>query len=273
MSGTVTNDAFLVKGLRLSIDTITKPLVHKQERWSGEKMILIPSLIHASLDRSTIVHEWAKRRTGRDYGVVALVPSFRMTADWEKYGAKIAKKESIEMAIEALKAGQFDEPLVIVNRYDGIDLPDSMCRVLVFDSKPYSEVLRDLYEETCRSSSEITAVRTARVIEQGLGRSVRGEKDYSVIILIGPELVKFVRNTVSRKHLSSQTRGQVEIGLQIAEMAEQDIKGGTTPTGAVHSLVSQCLGRDEQWKAFYVQEMNSVETQQPSTEILNVFKQ
>src|SRR5258707_15101295 len=84
MSAPVTNDAFLVKGLRLSIDTKTKPLLHKEERWSGEKMILIPSLIHASLDRSTIVDEWAKRRTNRDYGVVALVPTFRMTADWEK---------------------------------------------------------------------------------------------------------------------------------------------------------------------------------------------
>jgi hypothetical protein len=273
MSATVTNDAFLVKGLRLSVDTITKPLVHKEERWAGEKMVLIPSLTHASLDRSAVVSEWAKPRTGRDYGVVALVPSFKMTADWEKYGSKVARKESIKMCIEALKAGHFDDPVVIANRYDGIDLPDSMCRVLIFDSKPYSEVLSDLYEENCRSSSEITAVRTARVIEQGLGRSVRGEKDYSAIIIIGPELVKFVRNTASRKHLSSQTRGQVEIGLQIAEMAEQEIKSGATPNGAIHGLVQQCLGRDEEWKAFYAQEMNTIPAQHLPTQILDIFKQ
>jgi hypothetical protein len=254
------------------VDTITKPLVFKEERWSGEKMVLIPSLIHESLDRSSVVHDWARRKTGRDYGIVALVPSFRMTADWEKYGAKIARKESIKMAIEGLKACHFDECLVIANRYDGIDLPDATCRILVFDSKPYSEVLSDLYEESCRSGSEITSVRTARVIEQGLGRSVRGEKDYSVIILIGPELVKSVRNTASRRHLSSQTRQQIEIGLQIAEMAEQDIKGGATPAGALHSLVAQCLGRDEQWKAFYVQEMNSIVVEQPSPAVLEIFR-
>ena len=29
--------------------------------------------------------------------------------------------------------------LVLVNRYDGIDLPDNTCRILIFDGKPYSE--------------------------------------------------------------------------------------------------------------------------------------
>ncbi len=160
---------------------------------------------------------------------------------------------------------------MIVNRYDGIDLPDSMCRVLVFDSMPYSESLIDRYEEDCRATSEITAIRSARTIEQGLGRSVRGEKDYCTIILIGSELVKFVRNQASRKHLSSQTRVQVEIGLEIADMAEQEIKKGGTPLEALHNLVNQCLSRDEGWKEFYVQQMNSVKHEPAQTEVLNVF--
>jgi replicative superfamily II helicase len=42
MSATVANDSFLIKGLGLSPETITDPLVYKGEKWSGEKMILIP---------------------------------------------------------------------------------------------------------------------------------------------------------------------------------------------------------------------------------------
>ena len=60
----------------------------------------------------------------------------------------------------------------IVNRYDGIDLPDDMCRILIIDSKPYSENLTDRYEENCRPSSEITLLRIVRSIEQGLGRCI-----------------------------------------------------------------------------------------------------
>lgn len=271
MSATVTNDAFLVKGLRLSVETITKPLTYKEERWSGEKMILLPSLIHDSLDRSTIVNDLGKSRGGREYGMVVLAPSFRMTADWEKCGSQVAKTDSIGLGIERLRQGQCDAPLVIVNRYDGIDLPDSMCRVLVFDSMPYSESLIDRYEEDCRATSDITAIRVARTIEQGLGRSVRGEKDYCAIILIGSELVKFVRNQASRKHLSSQTRVQLEIGLEIAEMAEQEIKNGGTPLEGLHNLIKQCLKRDDGWKEFYVQRMNSVTPEPTTSDVLEVF--
>jgi replicative superfamily II helicase len=57
MSATVTNDAFLVKGLGLSPETIQKPLIDKNERWSGEKMVLIPSLIDSTLERDTVIKE------------------------------------------------------------------------------------------------------------------------------------------------------------------------------------------------------------------------
>ncbi len=55
MSATVTNDAFLVKGLGLSEKAICNPLVDKNERWSGEKMVLIPSLINTDLNRSKVI--------------------------------------------------------------------------------------------------------------------------------------------------------------------------------------------------------------------------
>jgi replicative superfamily II helicase len=54
MSATVTDDAFLVKGLQLSPETITKPLTYSKETWSGEKMVLLPSLINEELDRERL---------------------------------------------------------------------------------------------------------------------------------------------------------------------------------------------------------------------------
>ena len=92
--------------------------------------------------------------------------------------------------------------VVLVNRYDGIDLPDDTCRVLVFDSRPYSENLIDLYAEQVRPSSEATLMRTVRTVEQGIGRSVRGEKDYSVIVVTGSDLVRLVREKGTRRFLS-----------------------------------------------------------------------
>jgi replicative superfamily II helicase len=271
MSATVTDDSFLVKGLRLAAETIQKPLVFKDEKWSGEKMVLIPSMIHEGLTRSLVITALAGHTPGRKYGVVALVPSFKTADSWKAQGAIVAKKDTIESEIEKLRKGKLENTLVIANRYDGIDLPDETCRILIMDSKPYSDNLSDRYNEWCRPTSEAIAIRTARTIEQGLGRSVRGEKDYSVIVFLGAELVKIIRNQASRKYLSNQTRQQIEIGLEIAEMAKEDNKDKTGPLDVFGNLIGQCLKRDPNWKAFYIEKMDAIPQNAVALNALHVF--
>lgn len=267
MSATVTDDSFLVKGLRLSAEVIKKPLIYDKEKWSGEKMVLIPTLVDETLDREKVVEMFAKP-SDRRFGIVALCPSFQGTKDWQGYGADVAKPEDIEAKIMALKAGNFRETLVIVNRYDGIDLPDTSCRILILDSRPYSESIIDRYMERCLGTSDAIAMKTARKIEQGLGRSVRGEKDYCVIILTGPDLIKEIRTTSSRRFFSAQTRTQIEVGLEVAEFAKEE---GAEPEKALRGLINQSLRRDEGWKKFYVEKMDAMQEQGPHHERLEVF--
>jgi hypothetical protein len=49
------------------------------------------------------------------------------------------------------------------------------------------------------------------------------------------ELIKVIHSTVSRKHFSGQTQAQIELGLEIAPMAEEEIAGGKTPMEALHN--------------------------------------
>jgi len=268
MSATVTDDSFLVKGLRLPADVIRKPLVYDKEKWSGEKMILIPSLIDDSLDRGAIVEIFAKPRTAATFGLVALCPSFKGTHDWQQYGADVANTSNIEEKIGKLKDGDFSHTLVVVNRYDGIDLPDRACRILVMDSRPYSESVLDRLMERCLGNSEAISVKTARKIEQGLGRSVRGEKDYCAIILTGPELIKQIRTAASRRFLSAQTRTQIEIGLEIADDAKAE---GKDPKSSLAALINQCLRRDDGWKTFYIERMDSMDDKGLRHQRLEIF--
>ncbi|MDN3512864.1 MAG: DEAD/DEAH box helicase family protein [Candidatus Brocadia sp.] len=272
MSATVLDDSFLIKGLRLQSEAIKNPLILKNEKWSGEKMILIPSLIDETLDRATIVNKFGMPKPGRMFGVAALVPSFKNTLDWKACGATVATKETIDSEIEKLRNDNFGTPLVIVNRYDGIDLPDNMCRVLVFDSKPYSENLIDRCIDGCRAESNVTTIRTMRIIEQGLGRSVRGEKDYCAIVMTGTELIKSVRVQSTRKYLSKQTQAQIELGIEIAQMAKEEINQGDDAFQALIKLVNQCLKRDHGWKAFYTNKMDSVNFSYSEPKILDVFE-
>ncbi|OZB61369.1 MAG: DEAD/DEAH box helicase [Lysobacterales bacterium 14-68-21] len=271
MSATVTDDAFLVKGLKLDPSTITRPISYSKERWSGEKMVLIPSLISDVLDRASIVSTFGRPNTSRSYGVVALVPGFDWAHDWVRYGARIAKKETVTQELDRLRKGGYAETLVLANRYNGIDLPDDTCRILIFDGKPFSENLIDRNEEACRPNSATTLMRAIRTVEQGMGRSVRGEKDYSVIIVTGVEATRLLRDKFSRSFLSSQMATQIEIGLDIAGMSQQEISAGKDPSDSFLSLIAQSLRRDDGWKNYYASRMAGVTPKGPNETVLQAY--
>lgn len=271
MSATVTDDAFLIKGLKLATETITNPLTDERETWSGEKMVIIPALIHDDLDRDFIINSLGTPKADRTFGVVALTPSFAIGEIWKTKGAFLAQRETIEAAVNKLKRGDFEKTLVLANRYDGVDLPDATCRVLVFDSRPYSESLVDLLAEQVRPNSEATLMRTVRTVEQGMGRSVRGEKDYSVIIAVGSDLIRLMREKATRRFLSPQVDKQIQIGLDVSEMAKQDVVEGEKPRSALQELLRQCLNRDDGWKAYYAEQMDGIVPRGPNEEVLRLY--
>lgn len=257
MSATTQNDSFFLKGLGLNIQSVTNPLTPEKEKWSGEKMILIPSLIHEELNRDSIIAKFSKPNAIQKAGVVAITSSFKKAKVYQNQGSVVTKSENIFEEVSKLKAGEYSNTVVVVNRYDGIDLPDDSCRLLIIDSIPYSESLTERYEEECRSNSDLTNIRSAQKIEQGLGRSVRGEKDYSVILIIGDDLVKFLKSTSSNKFFSSQTRSQIDIGLKVSEMVrEEDLKIDNDYTKVINTLINQCINRDDGWKEFYKENMD-----------------
>ncbi len=100
MSATVADDSFLVKGLGVAVDTVKNPLSLK-EKWSGEKMILIPKLINEAFDRKSILNNTTTKKS-TDFGTVVLTPSYSVAQEWKEKGAEIAKKENIEILIQNL---------------------------------------------------------------------------------------------------------------------------------------------------------------------------
>jgi replicative superfamily II helicase len=274
MSATVTDDSFLVKGLGLDPKTVQTPLVDPDETWSGEKMVLIPSLIDPRLSRSEIVADFAKENSKRQFGCVALIPSRQRCADWEKYGARVVDKTSINNAVEDLRKRIYSKTVVIANYYDGIDLPDNSCRILIIDSKPFADELLERYLEDRRQGSKLIAARIARIVEQGMGRAVRGEKDYCAIILVGPDLVRALQAPGQRDFFSDQTRTQIQLGKDIAQLAKEEIDGGKTPMDAFKGLIRQCLSRDSAWKDWYVEQMNAMKPSGSGTnsELLKIFQ-
>lgn len=258
MSATTQDDSFFVKGLDFNPDAVKNPLRNVSQKWSGEKMLIIPSLAEESCDHDLIVTEFCRMSTSK-FGMVALVPSTKNCKQYENMGAITTTARNIIDELEKLKKGTFSKIVVINNRYDGIDLPDESCRVLIVDGLPYFDSLADRYEEQACPNSELINKRIAQKIEQGIGRGVRGEKDYCAILIIGSELVRFMRSIATNKFFSPQTRKQIDIGIEIADMAKEDYDETESPIKIVNSLIKQMLARDEGWKEYYSSEMNTIE--------------
>lgn len=252
MSATTQDDIFFVKTLDFGVEAVKKPLLSMEQSWSGEKMILLPSLISESFTREKIIKYFTNLKY--KFGVVAIVPTWKKQKDYEDNNCIMATSESLFSEVANLKKGIFNGILVLANRYDGIDLPDTACRILILDSLPFFTNMSDIYEEQCRISNKLFQKKIAQKIEQGLGRSVRGEKDYSCILILGTDIVKFIRNSTTRKIFSEQTQKQVEIGLQLAQWSKEENEEGKIDE--LVDLINQCLKRDDGWKEFYKEEMD-----------------
>lgn len=68
-----------------------------------------------------------------------------------------------------------------------------------------------------------------------------------------------MRSIATNKFFSPQTRKQIDIGIEIADMAKEDYDETESPIKIVNSLIKQMLARDEGWKEYYSSEMDTIE--------------
>ena len=223
-------------------------------------MILIPALVNPNLAREKII-EWASRYSEKhgDFGVVSLVPSRYHAKDWESSGGVITNVKNLEKSItnlkELIKNKTARHVTVLVNAYDGVDLPDSTCRILCLDSIPTHASLHDKYVQEVRPDSYVIRRQIAQRIEQGMGRGIRGPSDWCVVVATGNKLTSFLSETAKSEFLSNETKEQIGIAKELA--GEMKGEEGNSLT-IIENLIDQCIGRNENWKEFYHKKMEGI---------------
>lgn len=271
MSATLSDDSVFVRDLDVIRDAVEKPLCINNEKWSGEKLVLMPQSIHSSLNREKLIN-WLTN-LNQNFGIAVLTPSFRVSSDWEKNKAVIVDSSQIEEKVDSLKNGDYENILIFSNRYDGIDLPDKACRIIAVDGKPSGSSIEDRYYEKCISDSELFLKKCAQKIEQGFGRAVRGEKDYCSIIIIGDDLIRFLRSLETQKYFSDQTKKQIQIGLDVTEFAIEEMESeDKAPSQVFTGLLKQQLNRDVGWKGYYEEQMNEISVQSTDSKYLEIYE-
>lgn len=141
--------------------------------------------------------------------------------------------------------------LGLANRYNGIDLPGATCRVLIISGLPTGINDADSLNEIQLRDSSVYSRKTARRIEQGIGRGTRGSGDYCLVLLEGEELIDWVNTKKNRSLFTVGTQAQLEIGEEMMGQLE-----GTSEVCEVMGLgVSE---DDEEWPLFHSEMLQKV---------------
>lgn len=270
LSATLSEDAFLVRDIGIAPESVINPLSLGDVKYSGERLILLPSLVDTNLQRMDVI-SWVQNLATKygTFGVIAITPSFRLASYWENYGAEVTNVTELYKSIDDLKIKVKDKvatnALVLVNEYDGVDLPDSTCRMLVLDSLPSYTTLMDRYLQMMRPFSGIIRRKLAQRVEQGMGRAIRGSSDWCIVVIAGNDITDFLSEKSKRAFLSNEAQLQIRIGEELVQ--EMRAEGGQIKT--VENLTRQCLSRDDSWKEYYKDRMSELEPDEPKKEHLD----
>lgn len=237
LTATLADDGVLVTDFGADAASVQNPITPLTAGDIGERMILAPEDINPGIILDDV--RVAVANLARFHNTVVLVPSRRAADLWSGYTNHIVYAAQIENAVDRLRAG-YVGLVVMVNKYDGIDLPNAACRILVIDGLPeYSQGEDQLEADLLRQAG--TDDRQVQRIEQGMGRGVRSNEDHCVVFLLGPRLGQLVADPRSFSRFSAATQAQLGLSREVA--------GGMPGTSVadIMGVAQQALDRDASW--------------------------
>ena len=146
---------------------------------------------------------------------------------------------------------------VFVNRYDGIDLPDDACRMLVIDGLPPLRNEKDKYIQSVDSSSNILRREQIQRIEQGMGRGVRSNSDSCCIVLMGDNLADVLLRNNGTSFFSNATKEQYNLSKDLWDLLKQETPKPTVDD--VFELADFSLNREVEWIQKSKERLSSVQ--------------
>lgn len=239
MTATLADDSILVSDFGARPELVAQHLTPNVANDIGDRMILVPQEIDPTLPESALKAFIKKKST--HYNTVVIVPSDYRVQFWADVADLVVKAENLETAVEQLKSKHVGL-VVMVNKYDGIDLPNSACRILVLDGLPQARRLYERIETNLLAGSEHVIGRQIQRIEQGMGRGIRANDDYCVVLLMGASLTRAMFTMGARQMFSPATRAQLEKSSEVAEQLGSGLD-------ELDSAIEVCLKQATDWKS------------------------
>lgn len=212
MSATLADDTVFVSTMGMNSDSFPNIITPKAANDIGDRLILFPQLINNRISDDQMkdaIIEIAKEKN-----VVIIVPSKKRAEYWDKVADLTLDASNLKSGVAKLKTKHIGLT-VLINKYDGVDLPDDACRLLVIDGIPN---FNSEYENNLNSydpGNKSLLKKQVQKIEQGMGRGIRSTNDYCVTLLMNQDLKRVLIREGGKQYFSKATLEQFELSQQI----------------------------------------------------------
>ena len=220
LTATLADDSVLVRHFGAAPESVSRPIFPSSAGDIGDRMILVPQqLVPKATDEEVrdLVLDLAE-----DQNVVVIVPSHARADWWREDAALVLDRNNIHQGVEQLRKNPQLGLVVLINRYDGIDLPGDACHVLVLDGLPEALDGPERLTQARLTGSTNLLGRQIQRLEQGMGRATRSNEDHAVVLLLGARLAERLNAPEARGFFSPATRAQLDLAAEIASEVEAD---------------------------------------------------
>ncbi len=241
LTATLADDGALVTEFDADPNQVEAPIVPANAGDIGDRMILVPQQTHPDAHEDEIRQLVVDLASDRN--VVVIVPSVARAEFWQPDAQLVLDKQNLHEGIEKMRSDPAIGLVVLINRYDGVDLSGDACHVLVVDGLPEAMSGIERVDQAQLLDSSLRLVTQVQRLEQGMGRATRSNEDHCVVILLGARLAERLYDPIARKSFSPATRTQLELSLKLA----CELEG--SELADLREVIDQCLDRDRDWVA------------------------
>lgn len=184
-----------------------------ENRTPGRRFVLIPNLSLDEADSDSVAANAAN-----------MVPRTLILSPDHRRSERLARSlKSNGLSRKVFAAGDIDSGLdefvndeavlMLSGRYEGIDLPDDSCRLLIVDGSPDAVTLQERFLSQRLGATAVLRDRFATRIAQALGRCTRNDRDFAAVLLVGTRLAHRIVEEEVKALLPAELRAELAIGI------------------------------------------------------------
>lgn len=200
-----------------------RPRIHRipvpagwDKEGTGRRFFVFPELTRDLASDREAVAPFVRRVIEQAGRVVVLTPETRVADQFrerylpENYHTFAAKEIEDDLTVFT---SQPAAALVLTNRYDGVDLPDEDCRLVVLDGLPAKGDLQERFLHDSVGAEEVLRERIRARIQQGAGRATRNIRDHAAVVVLGSSLTSYLARRDIQASMHPEIHAELEVGV------------------------------------------------------------